>query len=526
MSDFDNRARDRKISQFPAQQAVPADSVFTFVSGGVNYKVTFPNLLAALGATGTLQDEGDPLGAPVLDDQGGVYGIRNIESGPGILATISPQNGVYLQHNFTVNTAGAPLIVDPTALSPVFRSLVAGQGISISTQNGSIRISASGAPTSTRTVVVNTITDFPEAVGGIITLEENTQYFIFNNISLGTTRIVMANNTSIEGADSSVITMSYSGTGDMFTALNSTVRFGRITLSAPSGRILRFTSLARTEGCQFNDMTISTCQDIALVEGASYVYLFDTYCSFESSGVTVIDIVSDFLAIPNSFFISNGGSVLNIASANSIQTLMIHSNYVRLNDATSRFITGNGDANIVLSAGVSDCRIANTGGGTALSGVSGTNLKWLFSGNDIIPDTAPRALVTLDNNATVTTISGINTPTKVLGTWTAQAAQQFTTDVTGRIAYSGQRPFTAAITAVLTCLMATGGNKNIHAYVAINGTVLPSSGIQVSPSSSVFESLSLVWVASLNAGDYVEVFVENNSDTTGIVVRDASFRVA
>lgn len=524
-SGFDNRARDRKISQFPAQQTVPADSVFTFVSGGVNYKVTFPNLLAALGATGVIQQEGDPLGAPVLDDQGGVFGIRNIESGPGILATISPQNGVYVEHNFEADVTGVPVLLNPTAASPKIRSIVAGSGIAVSPVNGSIQISTSGVPVSNRTVVINALSDFPASVGGVITLEANTQYYVFNSINTGTTRFVMAPGVVIEGADSSVISMTYTGAGNMFTAVDSSVRFGRITLDAASGTVLDFTSTTQTHGCQFNDMTIGSCANIASVNGASYIYFFDTYCTFAASGVTVTGTVSDFISIPNSFFTSSAGAVLDISGATLVQALAINDNRIMLLGASSLFISANGDANINLTAGIGNNRINNSGGGAILSGVSTANTKWSFSENDLLRDSRPIGAVSLTSNATATVISTINTPVLVAGTWTSQATSLFSTTAAGRITSTNPKSARCTIEASGSVLMAAGGNNAVTLYLYKNGSIVSAARCQTTTDASDPRVLSLTWQDVVNNGDYYELFIENNADTDNIIVRHCNFRV-
>jgi len=84
-----------KKSNFVATSAVDDASTFDFVINGENKKISKANLLAALGVTGTLSQDGAVTGTPVLDVSGAPdYVIRNLEAGAGILLSVSPENGI------------------------------------------------------------------------------------------------------------------------------------------------------------------------------------------------------------------------------------------------------------------------------------------------------------------------------------------------------------------------------------------------------------------------------------------------
>ena len=93
------RAQGKRKSAFIANALIPSGSYFDFVINGTNYRILDTDFFAALGVTGTIVQDGDPLGTPVLDTQGTVNNIRNIEvdSDSGIAASVSAQNGLYLK---------------------------------------------------------------------------------------------------------------------------------------------------------------------------------------------------------------------------------------------------------------------------------------------------------------------------------------------------------------------------------------------------------------------------------------------
>jgi len=140
-----DRAFGVKQSDFTAQTSVPAGSFLGFFNNGYNYKISYANFISGLGVTGTIVQDGDPAGTPVLDVQGTINNIRNLEDGSGISCNVSPQNGIEISHNFTVNATGLPIMLNSTAASPTFVSLVAGTGINLSAVGSTIEIVAEQA---------------------------------------------------------------------------------------------------------------------------------------------------------------------------------------------------------------------------------------------------------------------------------------------------------------------------------------------------------------------------------------------
>jgi hypothetical protein len=137
-----DRAQGRKKSQFTQQSTVLANSYLDYFVNGTNYKISYDNFVSGLGVTGTIVQEGAVTGAPILDVDGTINNIRNIEDGPGISANISAENGVVLAHSFTQDATGTPIFLNTTANSPTFASLVAGSGIDITATDDYVTITS------------------------------------------------------------------------------------------------------------------------------------------------------------------------------------------------------------------------------------------------------------------------------------------------------------------------------------------------------------------------------------------------
>jgi len=132
----------KKESQFTRKTTIiDSDFVRMFVPGQ-NLAISFSDFKLALGVTGELNQVGDPLGAPILDKESSTLNnIRNMESGAGILFSVSAQNGVIGKWNVAQNTEGVPIISGLDDKQPVMSSLTAGAGVQIDKSDDEIIIS-------------------------------------------------------------------------------------------------------------------------------------------------------------------------------------------------------------------------------------------------------------------------------------------------------------------------------------------------------------------------------------------------
>jgi hypothetical protein len=175
----------KKISQFTTQSLLSDSDLFTLVRNSTNLNISYTDFKSELGVTGSIEQVGDPLGAPVLYVDGDAYGIRNIESGAGVSASISAQNGVVLKLNVTQDATGTAIINDLTANTPVLSSFVSGQGISITKADNAITVSNTIDPATglSNRVVVTQASDLAGA------LDSTKEYFIDGVINMSSQSI-------------------------------------------------------------------------------------------------------------------------------------------------------------------------------------------------------------------------------------------------------------------------------------------------------------------------------------------------
>lgn len=524
---------NRKKSNFPAKTTVLSGASFDYFVGGTNFKIPFTDFVNELGVTGTLEQTGDPNATPVLDTQGSVNNIRNLEDGSGVKFNVSAQNGITGAHNFTVDEVGAPIMLNKTLTSPTFPSLLGSTTIGVQAVGDQIKFDLIGSPVSTKTVLIGQVSDFPAAIGGVITLEGETDYFLTNDITTSNRFNVSAGDVVVRGADSSVITFTYTGTGDFFTGVDATFRLGRITLVAITGRCWNMTDTTGRRLFQFIDGSINGCNKVGIIQGTGL-----GFGAAQISNVAMGGVITDGLEFAGNIgavvAITNIGQMINTGSLFNLGTAVFGSFNVddTLSDlaAGTFFLSGAAGSANISSGGLGV--ILNTriqGAGTPLSGITPDDDRWRFLLNDEIRDSRIDGLLSLQGNATDTVISSSSTDGSnavlVAGTWVVESASQMAGTAAGRLTYTGGKDTRLPIAASLSVAPSSGGAILLNVYICIDGVVQVNSRRPVTASSGSPASVSLPWQNTFSDDGFVELFVENTVNTVDILVSSATFLV-
>lgn len=523
-----NQSPGRKKSQFVTDTTIPNGATFDFVTGATNRKISFANMLTAFGTTGTLVQQGNVLGTPVLNKSGTINNIRNLEDGFGISASVSAENGITLSHNFRQNTDGAKPVVNLSVSQPIMRSFIAGSGISIAEDGERIQIAAVAAPVSTKTVVITQVSDLPSVVSGRHPLADDTDYLFVNDINTGLDGFLMGNNTVVRAADSSIAELTYTGTARMFKSVNDSNKITMIRLNSPNADLFEYTG-STDYIFQFVDASVTACEGIGAISDFQAIQINNI--SFENNSVSGLGLAgtNGVMLMNGNLIIQAAGTSIDLGTA-TFTGLSIDTNFVGL-DASATFLDGAASsANMVAGATGTVINTKNlTGLGTMLATISPDDAQWEFQLNDDIANTRPDALAVLIANATETVITASSTDGSnavlIAGTWIEERSSQYAVTAAGRLTYLGAKTAVLPITASFTAKMASGGSNSAKFYIAKNGVVIANSGAQNDLNSSATSRTTLPWQLSLDTNDFVEVFAENNSNTVNILVSDATNRV-
>ena len=442
---------------------------------------------------------------------------QTYEAGPGI-AVSSVDDTLTISHNFTADSSGTPILVDETEDSPVVRSLTAGTDIDLSVTDDEITIAFDGeVPTVIGNVtVVNSMSDFPDPVAEVITLEDDIAYQIGASLTTSD-RFVFGSNTVIYGADSAVASITYTGTGTLFTGDNTVAKVTTIALSAPSGALFDISETLGGTVFQFVNATVPSCDSIGSFNDVTAAQITDVaFNNIITDGITFTGAPSIFIGTRNLFTLA-GGTLLNLGTAVFSGGFSLETSFF-FGSAGTTFLSGLADSGNLGTEALGvifNCRFLESD--TILDTVSEADSFWSFLTNDKVPDSIT-SLLAVNTNTTVT-ISATDTPVVIGATWTLDHESRFSGSAAGRFTYLGKGAH-VSLTVTISAYMAAAGDKDCTFYIYKNGVAETNSSIQrtltVDPGN-----LAMVWELDLDTDDYIEILIENNDNDTNITVSKA-----
>lgn len=516
---------DTKISEFIDGGSFQSTDSIAIVRGATNLKIPASALAPFLGVTGTIDSKGD--GVPVLNQPDATTNeIRTIEGGIGILTELTPEDGVRAKTNFTNGAGGVGIIKDFTTPQTLFRSLAAGTGINISTSGDTIQIASTSTVASTKTSIIAQESDFPTPIAGIINLVDMIDYLLTQDITTANKiAFPVGGGALIRGPDNTIISLTYTGTGDMFTGQDSNIKFKDLTVSCPNGTLLKSTSPTSKGSVQMAEVVVSSCD-----KGGS----IDAIPRFLAENVSWSDIKTTGLIFTGAngnmlqsggVLVLNGGDFIDIGTS-TFNNISIINKLTAASAAGTNFIKGTTASGNINAGGLGTILNNRFAGGiTPLSGISTNDSLWEFRGNDGIADTRTDGLLSIQGNAVNTVIATQSVGVLAAGVWKVKLESQTTATTAGRITSDIAKSARLPITASVTLAPASGGAQLMGAAIAINGVVDLDSLRTGSASPGSPASVTAPWQHDFAPDDFVEIFVSNESGTTDVLVSSATFRV-
>ena len=385
-------------------------------------------------------------------------------------------------------------------------------------------INASGSGLGTGDVVfVADVTDFPTAVGGVITLADNITYFITTTVDLLGSRLVCGVNTTLIGGSSENCRLKSTGLVSALITSNYSLPIRNITIEASLA--LNLDGDGTTTALDWFGVNFTDCAVIGTVKDYTNFIMSD--CAFLNAGGMTLDGMIGSIAFSSSLFDCNASNTAFILPATLNVTRrfrIIYSSFVVLSGETG--------INVDASATISDERyILDTvnfaGGGTYLSGVGVTSNKALFINCVGITNSAVNGQLYMQGNATATTIGVQNTFVKVAGTTTASVDNsKYLMPQNNRLTND------ATITRkyLIQCILSFNGTSadvyQFGFYDSKLGTVrTPSKTKATANAAGRAENVAFGCVVSHTAGDYLEIHVTNTSAARNCTVDAINFIV-
>lgn len=133
---------NKKQSDYIPKQTIASPAFITFFENKTNFSISFDNFLLSIGATGNIIQLGNQKSPQTLDKVGNTFGIRAMESGPGIKSELSALNGITHSLNLSQSSTGIKLIDNLTVNAPKLKTLEGSANVTLTDTEDTITISA------------------------------------------------------------------------------------------------------------------------------------------------------------------------------------------------------------------------------------------------------------------------------------------------------------------------------------------------------------------------------------------------
>jgi hypothetical protein len=523
---------NKKISDFTQQQAYLDTDQITFIRNGTNFRATLSDLLTYIGATGQLSTIGSPTGVPVLNQPTATTNeFRSFTSGKGVNVSIDSFNGISVEGNFSNAGSGVPLIVNTEADLIEFRNILAGDGINVTQSGNNVLIAVAGTPNPSTNLIITQESDFPTQDATTITLEAGISYQISGNVS--TAKTFVCNDTVMFSTGSTLAAkLTYTGSGNMFSITNTRLNLHDITIDCPNGTVFNMVGDGTgniQQRINSENVIVKSCNKFLVSDGAG-AHAFNTYSIESASGSPVVSI-SGSNTLVHSFvrFAALGltPSAVLFDFGSSVSNEIELADCIAIGDSTAKAISG-----LAASGNVSPNGVASVSGcnfsflSSPLDNISPSDIRWSFISNSGASDSLNDSLVSTQSNASETIIASVGVPVKVVGTFVNNRSSRFTVDLSGgRMTYTGERGISLPIDYVTSVIAAAGGDKQVSSYIAINGSVIPESKVTETISSSKAGTMKNIWQHNFANGDYVEIFLSNDTNTENLIAESCVGRI-
>nr|WP_294860618.1 hypothetical protein [uncultured Fluviicola sp.] len=366
-------------------------------------------------------------------------------------------------------------------------------------------------------VRVRTEADFPAPVAGVITLVSGVEYEINGTITLANS--INLNGCTIKGEDSSNDKLVYTGGGSMFTG-NKTGNLRFLTLTAASGSVFGIDALGTAQNMIVQNCFFLGSSSVGTIAGVGGTVFFATVAYFvNTNGITFQN--DNNVVLNNTLWDVSNSNIYErfVGTFNVIQLLGGDRLATSTNTATALDISG---ITSVVAGSVKVVMFVGTG--TYVTGTFTNAWEVEATGISTQKDEVAGGNMYV-TTPVATTFVATNTPVKVLGTTTSAGLFRMTSPANNRITYSGSKTRSFYVSGAMS-ISQPNSNRFFSFYIAKNGVIIPESRQDIKVVNSTDQvSLPISCRVSLAPGDYIEVWVANQTATTDVTVQTLNLSV-
>lgn len=391
------------------------------------------------------------------------------------------------------------------------------QGLeSLATSGLIIRKSDGDIVTPTNYFFVESVSDLPEPIGGVILIPANATVFFSGVVDLAGARLECEANVCILGGSSENSRIISTGLSGQLITSQYSIPIRSITLEADTIFNLDAGELSGQAIDWFGVNLVSP--NVGRIANYSNVIMTD--CALLNAANLVFDGTINTIGFSQCLFQGADGQRTIIGAPTltiARRFRAIYSAFVTPNDATG--IDMSASATVPTEGYILDTiNFTNIGNGQSISGVPANDNKTLFVNCVGVNNSSAIANYTMANNATPTDIVSQSTPVKVSGVTVGDPITSKFVLTNNRATYAGGVVRNFFISAVAT-VVAAAQNLQVGLYVTKNGVTIDSSEIYGTTNANFrAEPVYVQAFATLSPGDYIEIWAENGTNSTDITV--------
>lgn len=370
--------------------------------------------------------------------------------------------------------------------------------------------------------LIKTVDDFPQPVAGVITLDTDFDYEINGAVNITPNRIQLNGSHRIFGLNPTKDLLITDNAGALFTGSDDGLISESLAITNPSGTLFDMENTVGNEKTKSlildgvvtvnsnglgrisnlllftsNQLALRQMRDGMVSEGT--IGVLEVIGSIVENGTTTTNAILDM-----------GTSVIEIANISG-NGLQVDDNIVFLKGLVdSGNIAANGQGNVLDNV--------STGGGTVSSiNIGPLDDRWLFNGNNTIPDTPFAANIYMQNNTTPTVITN-GAPVKIAGVTVASLESRFEMDQDNRITYTGVKTIFAKVSVIVNGQRTSGTAARLYNFVVYkNGVAVDGSLIETELRGDILSN-ALTTTVVLNENDYIEAWVVGIGHNDNIII--------
>ena len=388
-------------------------------------------------------------------------------------------------------------------------------------------------------ITVNSISDFPTPVAGVIELVVDpggSYVYEIGALEISSSNVftITGGNIVIRGVHRTASGLTSTSTSTMFTCVNGAFFQEFVNFTCANAQWVDFTNpAAGIASFVGQNVIIRDCDTLGTISGAFVTSLRTmTVVDTQTGGFTWVGTANGQINISNFLGLSWAGTLLDLGTA-TFGIVDISSNCRFISPSGTTTLSGlSSSGNLTATGrGLVAGNIFN-GIGTALSGIDTQDIKWEFTNNIFADGSTINSRDLMDaflTSSTTVTIGTADVYVAIGGVnWSTDISDRFTVTTAGICEYVGINPIEAAISSHSTVEKSGGGADVVCTKIAID----TGSGFVVSDKTmgctqnSTPTGVASIGLFTLNNGDKIQVFTANVDSTSDVIVSQSTIIIS